>query len=36
MCERAIIYDWCIAGGSYDLAGFTESTLKRMLAGLRA
>ena len=35
MCERAIIYDWCIAGGSYDLADFTESTLKRMLEGLR-
>lgn len=35
ICERAIIYDWCIAGGSYDLAAFTESTLKRMLAGLR-
>ena len=36
MCERAIIYDWCIAGGSYDLADFTAVTLTRMLAGLRA
>ena len=36
ICERAIIYDWCIAGGGYDLAGFTESTLRRMLDGLRA
>lgn len=36
MCERAIIYDWCIAGGSYDLSRFTASNLERMLAGLRA
>ena len=36
MCERAIIYDWCIADGAYDLGSFTASTLKRMLAGLRA
>lgn len=36
MCERAIIYDWCIAGGSYDLTAFTSSTLERMLKGLRA
>ena len=36
ICERAVIYDWCIAGGGYDLAGFTESTLSRMLEGLRA
>ena len=36
MCERAIIYDWCIAGGSYDLSRFTATNLERMLAGLRA
>lgn len=35
MCERAIIYDWCIADGSYELSAFTENTLRRMLAGLR-
>lgn len=35
MCERAIIYDWCIDGGSYDLAAFTAKSLPRMLAGLR-
>lgn len=36
MCERAIIYDWCIAGGDYDLGSFTAANLERMLAGLRA
>ncbi|MBR2783112.1 MAG: TetR/AcrR family transcriptional regulator [Firmicutes bacterium] len=36
MCERAIIYDWCIAGGSYDLAAFTAANLRRLLQGLRA
>lgn len=36
MCERAIIYEYCINEGSFDLGEFTRRTIPTLLEGLRA
>lgn len=36
MCERAIIYDYCISGASYDLGAFTIQNIPILLEGLRS
>lgn len=35
MCERAIIYDYCINDASYDLGEFTARHIPLLLAGIR-
>lgn len=32
MCERALIYDWCLAGGNYPLANHAASVFPRLIA----
>lgn len=36
MCERAIIYDWCISGGSYSLSEYAARIMPVFLSALRA
>lgn len=36
MCERAIIYEYCICEGDFDLGEFTARTIPVLLEGLRA
>lgn len=36
MCERAIIYDYCICEGSYDLGEYTRQMMPLLLEGIRA
>lgn len=35
MCERALLYDWCISGGGYALRAYAQTTLPLLLGGLR-
>ena len=35
MCERALIYDWCIRGGEYSLAAYSADMLPKLLHYLR-
>lgn len=34
LCERALIYDWCISGGEYSLRAYGEQMMPRFLACL--
>ena len=36
LCERALIYDWCLSEGSYSLMQYGQTMLPRFLAGFRA
>lgn len=36
MCERAIIYDYCICDASYDLGEYTSRMIPILLQGIRA
>jgi len=36
MCERAIIYDYCISDAAYDLGRFTARTIPMLLESIRA
>jgi hypothetical protein len=36
MCERAIVYDYCISGASFDLGAYTERLIPILLEGMRA
>ena len=36
LCERALIYDWCLSEGSYSLMHYGRTMLPRFLAGFRA
>lgn len=36
MCERAIVYDYCISGASFDLGAYTEKLIPVLLEGMRA
>ena len=36
MCERALIYDWCLCGGEYSLRKYSSQILPLFLAGFRA
>ncbi|MCI5802087.1 MAG: TetR/AcrR family transcriptional regulator [Oscillospiraceae bacterium] len=35
LCERALIYDWCISGGEYSLKGYARDVLSMFLQGIR-
>lgn len=36
VCERAIMYDWCICGGEYSLRSYSQRMLPMLLANFRA
>ncbi len=35
ICERAILYDWCISGGEYSLRSYSQRMLPLLLADFR-
>lgn len=35
LCERGMMYDWCICDGSYSLSQYSATALPRLLAGFR-
>ena len=35
MCERALIYDWCICSGEYSLSKYSAETLNMILTSLK-
>lgn len=35
MCERALIYDWCLAGGDYSLKHYAEQVLPMFLSKIK-
>ena len=36
LCERALIYDWCICNGEYSLCQYAREMMPVFLAGFRA
>ena len=36
LCERALIYDWCLSGGSYSLVQYGKKMLPMFFGGFRA
>lgn len=36
MCERAIVYDYCISGAAFDLGAYTEQLIPILLEGMRS
>ncbi|MGM9626405.1 MAG: TetR/AcrR family transcriptional regulator [Eubacteriales bacterium] len=36
MCERGILYDWCLYRGEYSLAAYGDTVMPLMLGGLRS
>ncbi len=36
MCERALIYDWCLCNGEYSLARYSETLLPTLFGGFLA
>ena len=36
LCERALLYDWCICGGEYSLKNYSQRMLPMFLSSLRA
>ncbi len=36
MCERALIYDWCLSGGDYSLLQHTQRIMPMFFQGFRA
>ena len=34
LCERAMLYDWCLCGGEYSLAAYAKEQMPRFLAQL--
>ncbi len=35
MSERALIYDWCLAGGEYALSSYAKTVMPMFLSGIR-
>ena len=35
MCERALLYDWCLCDGSYSLKNYTESIFPMLISKLK-
>jgi AcrR family transcriptional regulator len=35
LCERALMYDWCLCSGEYSLANYAENMLSMFLQGYR-
>ncbi len=36
LCERGIIYDWCLAGGEYSLKDYSKKILPMFLNGIKS
>ena len=36
LCERALIYDWCLSGGDYSLTQYSQTMMPMFLQGFRA
>ena len=36
LCERALIYDWCLSGGDYSLTQYGQTMMPMFLQGFRA
>lgn len=36
LCERALLYDWCLCGGEYSLREYAEKNLPAFLSGFTA
>ena len=36
LCERALMYDWCLCNGEYSLSEYSQKMLPLFLAGYRA
>jgi hypothetical protein len=36
LCERALMYDWCICNGDYSLKTYAKTTMPMFLSGIRA
>ena len=36
LCERALIYDWCLSGGDYSLTQYSRTMMPMFLRGFRA
>ena len=36
LCERALLYDWCLCGGEYSLREYAEKNLPAFLSGFSA
>lgn len=36
LCERGLMYDWCICGGSYSLRNYSAQMMPMFLEGLKA
>lgn len=35
MCERALLYDWCLCDGSYSLKNYTETVFPMLISKIR-
>ena len=35
LCERALIYDWCLSGGGYSLPQYSQTMLSLFFGGFR-
>ena len=35
VCERSLIYDWCLCRGEYSLTGYAKKTMPLFLSGIR-
>ena len=35
ICERSLIYDWCLCNGEYSLAGYAKKMMPMFLSGIR-
>ena len=35
ICERSLIYDWCLCNGEYSLTGYAKKTMPMFLSGIR-
>ncbi len=36
LCERALLYDWCLHGGEYSLSEYSQTVMPLFLSGLKA
>ena len=36
MCERALIYDWCLCNGEYSLKNYAKNLMPMLLCGIRS
>ena len=36
LCERALIYDWCLSGGSYSLSQYSRTMMPMFFSGFRS